>query len=73
MNLLHLLDDDKCFEVIRAHRWPEGVRCPHCHMNQITEQGRDERQHVSRSLTTRPGRCLRAITNHCGSGLPGCT
>ena len=23
MNLLHLLDDDKCFEVIRAHRWPE--------------------------------------------------
>ena len=44
MNLLHLLDDDKCFEVIRAHRWPEGVRCPHCHMNQITKQGRDERQ-----------------------------
>ena len=44
MNLLHLLDDDKCFEVIRAHRWLEGVRCPHCHMNQITKQGRDERQ-----------------------------
>ena len=52
MNLLHLLDDDKCFEVIRAHRWPEGVRCPHCHMIQITKQGRDERQCVSRSLTT---------------------
>ncbi|WP_456833140.1 transposase [Deinococcus sp. UYEF24] len=28
MNLLHLLDDAKCFEVIRAHRWPDGVRCP---------------------------------------------
>ena len=37
MNLLHLLDDAKCFEVIRAHRWPEGVRCPHCHADQITK------------------------------------
>ena len=46
MNLLHLLDDDKCFEVIRAHRWPEGVRCPHCYTDQITKQGRDERQHA---------------------------
>ncbi|WP_407542884.1 transposase (plasmid) [Deinococcus radiomollis] len=37
MNLLHLLDDAKCFEVIRTHRWPEGVRCPHCHADQITK------------------------------------
>ena len=46
MNLLHLLDDDKCFEVIRAHRWPEGVRCPHCNTDQITRQGRGKRQHA---------------------------
>ena len=44
MNLLHLLDDAECFEGIRAHRWPEGVRCPHCHADQITEQGQDEHQ-----------------------------
>ncbi len=44
MNLLHLLDDDKCFEAIRAHRWPAGVRCPHCNADQVTKQGRDERQ-----------------------------
>ena len=44
MNLFHLLDEDKCFEVIRAYRWPEGVRCPHCYTDQITKQGRDERQ-----------------------------
>ena len=44
MNLLHLLDDEKCFQVIRAHRWPEGVRCPHCGTARITKQGRDERQ-----------------------------
>ncbi len=46
MNLIHLLDDAKCFEVVRAHRWPEGVRCPHCHADQITKQGRDEHQRV---------------------------
>ena len=37
MNLLHLLDDDKCFEVIRAYRWPEGVQCLHYHTDQITK------------------------------------
>ena len=41
MTLLHLLDDAKCFEVTRAHRWPEGVRCPHRHADQIIKQGRD--------------------------------
>lgn len=44
MNLMHLLDDEKCFEVVREHRWPEGVRCPHCHSPRVTKQGRDETQ-----------------------------
>ncbi len=22
--------DAKCYELVRQHRWPEGVRCPHC-------------------------------------------
>jgi hypothetical protein len=25
-----LINDAKCFEVVRDLRWPEGVRCPHC-------------------------------------------
>lgn len=25
-----LVDDDKCYETIRALRWSEGVYCPHC-------------------------------------------
>ncbi len=28
--LQNLLDDHKCYEVIRQLRWPDGVRCPHC-------------------------------------------
>ncbi|WP_407542725.1 transposase (plasmid) [Deinococcus radiomollis] len=39
-----MLDDAKCFKVVRAHRWSEGLRCPHCGADQITRQGRDERQ-----------------------------
>ncbi len=30
VNLSSLIDDAKCFELVRQHRWPEGVRCPHC-------------------------------------------
>lgn len=30
VTLSSLLDDAKCFDLIRKHRWPEGVRCPHC-------------------------------------------
>jgi len=25
-----LIDDAKCFALVRQHRWPEGVRCPAC-------------------------------------------
>jgi len=28
VNLSGLLDDAKCFALVRQHRWPEGVRCP---------------------------------------------
>lgn len=29
INLSSLIDDARCFELIRQHRWPEGTRCPH--------------------------------------------
>jgi len=28
VNLSGLLEDAKCFALVRQHRWPEGVRCP---------------------------------------------
>jgi len=34
----------KCFETIRALRWPEAVCCPHCNSDRITKQGKDETQ-----------------------------
>ncbi|MDP3361588.1 MAG: transposase, partial [Methylobacter sp.] len=39
-----LLDNAKCFETVRALRWPEAVNCPHCGSDQITRQGKDDTQ-----------------------------
>jgi transposase-like protein len=44
VNLSALLDDGKCFALIREHRWPEGVRCPGCASAQVIRNGRDEVQ-----------------------------
>ena len=30
INLSALLDEAKCFALIRQHRWPEGTRCLGC-------------------------------------------
>ena len=42
--LHNLLDDRKCYEVIRQLRWPNGARCPHCGVATVTKQGRDTTQ-----------------------------
>ena len=39
INIQHLIDEAKCFEVIRELRWPEGVKCPECGANEITKRG----------------------------------
>ena len=28
LNILNLIDDARCFETVRAMRWPQGVTCP---------------------------------------------
>jgi transposase-like protein len=44
INLQSLIDDAKCYETVRALRWPEGVRCPRCNADQVTQPGRDTTQ-----------------------------
>jgi len=44
LNLSNLLDDAKCFELIRQHRWPEDVRCPHCGSAGVARYGHDDTQ-----------------------------
>src|SRR5205085_11424824 len=44
VNLSGLLDDAKCFALVRQHRWPEGVRCPGCGSGTVVRDGFDETQ-----------------------------
>jgi transposase-like protein len=43
-NLSALLDDAKCFAMVRQHRWPEGVRCPGCDSGMVIRDGCDDTQ-----------------------------
>ena len=44
INIQQLIDDAKCYEIVREMRWEDGVRCPHCGSGEIAKRGRDERQ-----------------------------
>ncbi len=44
VNLSGLLDDAKCFALVRQHRWPEGVRCPVCDSGVVIRDGHDDAQ-----------------------------
>ena len=44
VNLASLIDDGKCFALVRQHRWPEGVRCPGCGSDAVVRHGCDDTQ-----------------------------
>lgn len=69
LNLLHLIDDEKCYDAIRQKRWPNGVTCPHCNDSSITKQGRDTTQPARRKY--RCSSCLRYFDDLTGTILAG--
>src|SRR5215210_3441077 len=44
VNLSGLLDNAKCFALVRQLRWPEGVRCPGCGRDTVIRDGCDDTQ-----------------------------
>src|SRR3954463_9656802 len=44
VNLSALIDDAKCFALVRQHRWPKGVHCPACGSGTVVRDGFDETQ-----------------------------
>ena len=44
VNLSGLLDAATCCALVRQHRWPDGVRCPHCDSAVVIRNGHDEGQ-----------------------------
>src|SRR5689334_13924 len=43
VNLSSLIDDAKCYELVRQHRWPEGARCPGCGGASVARPARPRR------------------------------
>ena len=43
VNLEQLIDDAKCYEVVRDLRWPDQVTCPKCGSKQIQKRGHHDR------------------------------
>ncbi len=44
VNLSALIDDAKCFALVRQHRWPDGVCCPTCGSRTVVRDGSDDTQ-----------------------------
>ena len=42
VNIRDLIDNAKCYETVRAMRWPDGVACPHCSSLSVIKDGRDD-------------------------------
>ncbi len=43
-NIQGLIDNAKCYQMVRQLRWPEGVECPYCHAREVARHGHDETQ-----------------------------
>ncbi len=44
ITLTALIDDAKCYELVRQFLWPEGVVCAHCESTNLNKRGKDETQ-----------------------------
>ena len=44
VNIQTLIDDAKCYEVVRQLRWPTGVQCPACGASAIVKRGHHTHQ-----------------------------
>lgn len=44
INISALLDDNKCFELVRQLRWPQGVFCIKCGCEHVVRNGCDDTQ-----------------------------
>ncbi|WP_431308173.1 transposase [Deinococcus arenicola] len=67
LSLIQLLDDEKCFAVVRELRWPGGVNCPHCHAPHVVKQGRDDTQRFRNGRGWAAGH---SSTRHARGGRP---
>ena len=53
VNLSGLLDEAKCFELVRQIRWPRGVNCPKCGGGHVARNGHDDTQKLRQRYVCR--------------------
>lgn len=64
INIKNLIDDAKCYEMVRQLRWADGIKCPHCDNEEINKRGKDETEpHRQRYECKRCGRNFDDLTN----------
>src|ERR687884_324734 len=69
VNLSALIDDAKCFALVRQHRWPDGVHCPACGSGSVVRDGFDETQ--AQRQRYRCKECARRFDDLTGTVLAG--
>src|SRR4051795_6645480 len=69
VNLSALIDDAKCFALVRQHRWPDGVHCPACSSGSVVRDGFDETQ--AHRQRYRCKACARRFDDLTGTVLAG--
>src|SRR3954447_11202254 len=69
VNLSGLLDDAKCFALVRQHRWPDGVRCPGCDSLMVIRDGCDDTQRARQRYRCKA--CARRFDDLTGTVLAG--
>jgi transposase-like protein len=68
-DLSALLDDAKCFALVRQHRWPEGVCCPGCSSSAVIRDGCDDTQRHRQRYRCKA--CARRFDDLTGTVLAG--
>src|SRR3982750_1726679 len=69
VNLSSLIDDAKCYALVRQQRWPDGVRCPACGGARVIRHGRDDTQEERQRY--RCNDCQARFDDLTGTGLAG--
>jgi transposase-like protein len=69
VNLSSLIDDAKCYALVRQQRWPDGVRCPGCGSAAVIRHGRDDTQQHRQRYRCR--RCNARFDDLTGTVLAG--
>lgn len=63
ISIQNLIEDAKCYQMVRDLRWAEGVHCPHCDAREVVKNGHDSHEvHRQRYRCRACHRCFDDLT-----------